>query len=122
MMPETLYDRIGQTYATTRRPDPRIARAINGALREAATIVNVGAGAGAYEPVTQSLIAVEPSWQMIRQRSRGAAPVVRAVAEALPIRSRAFDAALAVLTLHHGTDWRLGIAEMKRVARRVVVL
>lgn len=58
---------------------------------------------------------------MIRQRPPGAAPVVRAVAEALPFGSRAFDVALAVLTLHHWTDWRQGIAEMKRVARRVVV-
>src|SRR5688500_7645626 len=121
MMPETLYDKIGQTYKTTRRPDPRIAKAIDGALREATTIVNVGAGAGAYEPVNQGLIAVEPSWHMIRQRSRGTAPAVRAVAEALPFRSGAFDGALAVLTLHHWTDWRLGIAEMKRVAKRVVV-
>jgi SAM-dependent methyltransferase len=121
MMPETLYDTIGQTYATTRRPDPRIAEAINGALTEAVSVVNIGAGTGTYEPVKQSLIAVEPSWQMIRQRSRGSAPVVRAMAEALPFRSGAFDVALAVLTLHHWTDWRLGIAEMKRVARRVVV-
>jgi len=122
IMPEPLYDQIGQTYTTTRRPDPRIARAIKGVLREANTIVNVGAGAGAYEPVDQSLIGVEPSWQMIRQRPPGAAPVVQAVAEALPFQSRTFDVALAVLTLHHWTDWRLGIAEMKRVARRVAVL
>lgn len=92
------------------------------ALREATTIVNVGAGAGAYEPANQSLVAVEPSWHMIRQRSPGTATVVRAVAEALPFRSSAFDVALAVLTLHHWTDWHLGIAEMKRIARRVVVL
>jgi SAM-dependent methyltransferase len=120
-MPETLYDQIGQTYTTTRRPDPRIGKAIKGVFREADTIVNVGAGAGAYEPANQSLIGVEPSWRMIGQRSRGASPVVQAVAEALPFRSDAFDVALAVLTLHHWSDWRVGIAEMKRVARRVVV-
>lgn len=121
-MSETLYDRIGRTYTTTRRPDPRIARAIRGALGEAATVVNVGAGAGAYEPPDCTLVGVEPSWRMIRQRTRSAAPVVRAVAEALPFRSHSFDVALAVLTLHHWTDWRAGIAEMKRVASRVVIL
>jgi len=85
------------------------------------SIVNVGAGTGAYERVGKSLIAVEPSWQMILQRSRVAAPVVQAVAEALPFRPGTFDVALAVLTLHHWSDWRTGIAEMKRAARRIVV-
>ena len=85
-------------------------------------VVNVGAGAGAYEPVGRFLIAVEPSRHMIRQRSSKASLVVQASAEALPFRAEAFDAALAVLTLHHWTDWRCGLDEMKRVANRLVVL
>lgn len=120
-MREALYDHIGQAYVSTRRPDPRIATAIEAALGDAGTVINVGAGAGAYEPVGRFVIGVEPSWRMIRQRARGSSPVVRAVAEALPFRPGAFDAALAVLTLHHWSDWRRGIAEMKRVAGRVVV-
>jgi SAM-dependent methyltransferase len=120
-MPETLYDRLGQTYTSTRCPDPRIAAAISAAIADADSIVNIGAGAGAYEPVGKRLVGIEPSSQMIRQRPRSASPVVQAVAEALPFRSGAFDVALAVLSLHHWTDWRKGIAEMKRVAGRVVV-
>jgi SAM-dependent methyltransferase len=120
-MPDALYDQIGQTYTSTRHPDPRIAAAILAALGSAETMVNVGAGAGAYEPIGPTLIAVEPSWQMIQQRSRGASPVIQAVAEALPFRAGTFDVAFAVLTLHHWADWRLGLAEMTRVARRVVV-
>lgn len=116
-----LYDHIGQKYTDTRRPDPRIARAIVAALRNAETVVNVGAGAGAYEPIDKFLIAIEPSWEMIQQRSRGTTPVVQAVAEALPLRAGTFDAAIAVLTLHHWVDWRSGLAEMKRVAERVVL-
>jgi SAM-dependent methyltransferase len=115
------YDRIGRAYTATRRPDPRIAAAISAALGEARTVVNVGAGAGAYEPAAASVVAVEPSWLMIRQRSRPASRAVQAVAEALPFRTLAVDAALAVLTVHHWTDWRQGIAEMKRVAKRVVL-
>jgi SAM-dependent methyltransferase len=116
-----LYDEIGRQYASTRRPDSRIATAILDALGDTASIVNVGAGAGAYEPVDRSLVAVEPSWQMIRQRSSGASVVVQASAEALPFRAGTFDAALAVLTVHHWADWRRGLREMQRVAGRVVL-
>jgi SAM-dependent methyltransferase len=120
-MRHALYDRIGRQYTSTRRPDPRIAAAILHALGHADSVVNVGAGAGAYEPADRSLVAVEPSWRMIRQRPAGASAAVQAVADALPFASRTFDAALAVLTVHHWADWRRGIAEMRRVAHRVVL-
>jgi SAM-dependent methyltransferase len=120
-MTQTLYDEIGQSYAWTRQPDPRIAAAILEALGDARSVVNVGAGAGSYEPAGKSVVAVEPSWHMIRQRPSGAPVVVQAMAEALPFRGRVFDAALAVLTLHHWTDWRRGLDEMRRVANRLVI-
>ena len=120
-MTQALYDQIGGSYTRTRHPDPKIAAAILNALADAGTVINVGAGAGAYEPVGRSLVAVEPSWRMIRQRPNGAAPVAQASAEALPFRAATFDAALAVLTVHHWTDWRAGLDEMKRVANRLVI-
>lgn len=120
-MQQALYDRIGKNYATTRRPDPKIAAVIQSAIGRARTIVNIGAGAGAYEPENLSVVAVEPSRSMIEQRSPGSAPVIQASAEALPFRDAAFDAALALLTMHHWTDWRRGLDEMKRVARRTVI-
>lgn len=116
------YDQIGRGYTLTRRSDPRIAAAIVDALGDAQSVVNVGAGVGAYEPADRLVVAVEPSWQMIRQRSEGASTVVQASAEALPFRAGAFDAGLAVLTLHHWTDWRRGLSEMRRVADRMVIL
>ena len=70
-----LYDEIGRSYRRTRQPDPRIAAAIFAALGEVDSVVNVGAGAGAYEP-PQTVLAVEPSRVMIDQRPDGAAPVV----------------------------------------------
>ena len=121
-MAEELYDRIGQDYACYRRPDPRIAARIRSALGDACTVLNVGAGSGSYEPAGHRVVAVEPSAEMVRQRPRGSAPVVRAVAECLPFRRSSFDAALAVLTLHHWRDWRRGVAELLRVAPRVVLL
>jgi SAM-dependent methyltransferase len=117
-----LYDRIGPGYTTTRRPEPRIAAAIAAALGDARTLVNVGAGAGAYEPHDRRIVAVEPSKVMIAQRPADAAPCIRAIAERLPFRDRAFDASLAVLTLHHWTDRVAGLAELRRVARRRIVI
>jgi SAM-dependent methyltransferase len=117
-----IYDRIGTRYTATRRADPRIAAAIDAALGDARTLVNVGAGAGAYEPHGRRIVAVEPSRTMIDQRPGNAAPCIQAIAERLPFRDRTFDASLAVLTLHHWTDRDAGLAELRRVARRRVVI
>lgn len=116
------YDRIGLTYATTRAPDSRIERRIAEALGDARSVVNVGAGTGAYEPRGLEVVAVEPSAVMLAQRAPGAAPAVQASAEALPFPDGSFDAALAVLTMHHWSDWRAGIAELRRVARERIVM
>ena len=121
-MPGPLYDRIGTTYTSTRRPDARIERAIHDALGDARSVVNVGAGAGGYEPADREVVAVEPSPVMIAQRPDGAAPVIRAEAERLPFADDAFDAAMAVLSDHHWKDRRRGLEELRRVARRRVVL
>ncbi|WP_084144814.1 class I SAM-dependent methyltransferase [Amycolatopsis jejuensis] len=92
------------------------------ALGTARSIADVGAGTGSYEPRDRTVFAFEPSAGMIRQRPPGAGPAVRAVAEALPVRDRAVDAALAVLTVHHWTGWRAGLAELRRIAPRQVVV
>ncbi len=116
-----VYDRIGMGYAGRRRPDPRWAASVQEALGGARTVVNVGAGAGSYEP-TGRVVAVEPSARMIAQRPPGAT-VVRAVAEYLPFPDDAFDAALAVLTVHHWSNPAQGLRELQRVApRRQVVV
>jgi SAM-dependent methyltransferase len=120
-MQAQLYDRIGVGYGRFRRPDPRISGRIHAALAGARSVVNVGAGTGSYEP-DAGVVAVEPSAAMIAQRPAGAAPTVQASALALPFRGDAFDAALAVLTIHHWPDWRAGVAELVRVARQRVVI
>ena len=118
-----LYDTIGIDYANLRRPDPRIAAQIDAALGDARTVLNVGAGAGSYEPTDRHVTALEPSVEMIAQRPPGSAPVVRGNAEALPFADRSFDAAMAVLTIHHWPDKAKGLAELRRVARdRIVIL
>ncbi|MDX6668501.1 MAG: hypothetical protein QOK04_1881, partial [Solirubrobacteraceae bacterium] len=89
---------------------------------DAASVVNVGAGTGSYEPDDRDVIAIEPSEVMIAQRPADAASAVQATAEALPLEDKSVDAALAVLTLHHWDDVERGLGEMVRVARRRVVL
>jgi SAM-dependent methyltransferase len=116
------YDDIGRSYARHRRPDPRIARQINDALGDADRVVDVGAGAGSYEPSDRRVVAVDPSPVMIAQRSMGAGPVVRGVAEDLPFPAGSFDAALAILSLHHWSDKARGLAQLRRVAKRRIVL
>lgn len=121
-MPRPLYDSIGDDYKVYRRPDPRIAHAISLALDDADTVLNVGAGAGSYEPADRKVVALEPSLAMIRQRGAGSAPVVQAGATHLPFHDAAFAAALAILTVHHWPDRARGLAELARVARRRVVI
>lgn len=115
------YDRIGATYRSTRRPDPRIASQVHAALTTMDTVVNVGAGSGSYEPA-QTVVAVEPSMVMIAQRPAGSAPCVQAVAEAIPLRDKCVDAAMALLTVHHWSDFAAGIRQLRRVARRRIVV
>jgi len=117
-----LYDAIGVGYGHHRRPDPRIAAAITDALDGADSLLNVGAGAGSYEPGDRAVVAVEPSLAMIRQRRAGSAPVVQASATHLPFPDAAFAASLAVLTVHHWPDRARGLAELSRVSRQRVVI
>jgi SAM-dependent methyltransferase len=116
------YDHLGLDYANLRKPDPRIAAQIWAALGDAASVINVGAGTGSYEPPDRTVTAIEPSTEMIRQRAADAAPVFQGHAEALPFADNSFDAAMASLTVHHWSDQAKGLAELRRVARGPVVI
>ena len=117
-----LYDRIGINYAELRKPDPRIAKSIELALGAANVIINVGAGAGSYEPADRQLIAVEPSLEMIRKRSPSTARAIQASADKLPFEDDSFNAAMAILTVHHWPDKEAGLRELRRVTRGPIVL
>ena len=116
------YGTIGLTYSDLRKPDPRIAAEVEAALGSAETVLNVGAGTGSYEPATRQVTAVEPSIEMIRKRGRSSAEVVQASAESLPFDDDSFDAAMAVLTVHHWHDKEVGLREVRRVTRGPIVL
>lgn len=109
-------------YSSYRRPDPRIAAAILDALGDARTILNVGAGAGSYEPLDRQVTAVEPSASMRAQRPPGR-EAIDATAETLAFADDAFDAAMSTLSVHQWPDLEGGLANVRRVTRdRVVIL
>jgi SAM-dependent methyltransferase len=109
-------------YTAVRRTDPRFAAAIEAALGDARTVINVGAGAGSYEPAEREVTAVEPSAAMRAQRPEHLAPAVEAVAERLPFPDDSFDAAMATVTIHHWDDLDAGLRELRRVSRGPVVI
>jgi SAM-dependent methyltransferase len=120
---ETRYDRIGSGYARLRSEDPQLRARIHAALGDARTVVNVGAGAGSYEPADRHVSAIEPSDVMAGQRPPGLAPAIRACAGELPLRDASVDAAMSVLSVHHwDASQERGVRELRRVARGAVVI
>jgi SAM-dependent methyltransferase len=117
-----LYDAIGVGYRRFRQSDARIERMLHEPLGDATRVVNVGAGAGSYEPRDREVVAVEPSLEMVRQRVPGSAPAIRAVASELPFADAVFDAGMALLTVHHWPDPLAGLRELRRVVRGPVVV
>jgi SAM-dependent methyltransferase len=116
------YGVIGAGYSTLRRPDPRIEACIHAALGDARTVLNVGAGAGSYEPRDRHVIAIEPAAAMRAQRPRGCVPAINAKAEALPLDDKSVDASMAILTVHQWLDLDAGLRELKRVTRGPIVV
>jgi SAM-dependent methyltransferase len=116
------YAAVGFTYSAYRQPDPRIALLIRELLGPAASVLNVGAGAGSYEPTDRTVTAVEPSASMRAQRPAHLSPAVDAVAESLPFANDTFDAALATFTVHQWKNLEAGLREMRRVTRGPVVI
>jgi SAM-dependent methyltransferase len=116
------YEKHGKGYAQRRLADPRFAARIEAALGDARTVLNVGAGAGSYEPRGRWVLAVEPSATMRAQRAPDAAPCLAGAAESLPLDDDSVDAAMACVTIHHWADRAAGLAELRRVARGPVVI
>jgi SAM-dependent methyltransferase len=116
------YETRGDGYAVHRRTDPRLAAYVHAALGDARTVINVGAGAGSYEPADREVTAVEPSAAMRAQRPARLAPAVDAVAQDLPFADASFDAGMAMITVHQWPDAEAGLRELRRVSRGPVVV
>lgn len=115
------YDHIGLSYSEVRRADPRFEAAIRRALGDAKRVLNIGAGAGSYEPSDREVIAVEPSPVMIAQRPADAAAAIQGTAESLPLEDKSVDATMGVFTMQHWDNVDRGLAEVLRVTRERIV-
>jgi SAM-dependent methyltransferase len=118
---DTDYSDLAADYAAVRRADPRIGAQLLEALGGARNVLNVGAGTGSYEPTDRHVVAVEPAAEMRARRDPSLPPAIDATAAALPFDDDAFDAALAVFTIHHWPDLDAGLAEVRRVTSGPVV-
>ncbi len=117
------YDAFGQKYSNIRQTDPRIAEYVNIELNGAKTVLNIGAGAGSYEPTDKYVIAVEPSITMRQQRlSQNKFPAINAKADHLPFDDNSFDASMAIITVHHWPDIDKGLKELRRVTKNQIVI
>jgi hypothetical protein len=116
------YETHGHGYPAQRRTDPRIAALVHAGLGDARTVLNVGAGAGSYEPTDRYVVAIEPSARMRAGRPATAVPAMDGAAERLPFDDGAFDAAMATVTVHQWSDTARGLAELRRVSRGPVVV
>jgi SAM-dependent methyltransferase len=117
------YDTHGKGYAQHRRTDPRIAALVHQALGSARTVLNIGAGAGSYEPVDRYVLAIEPSAAMRAQRPAHLTSAIHGVAENLPLDDQSVDVSMAMVTVHQWPDLQKGLGELRRVTRdRIVVL
>lgn len=116
------YGVIGVNYTNYRQPEPFFASRIAEALGAARSVLNVGAGAGSYEPINRTVTALEPSAAMRAQRPAHLATAIDGVAESLPFADHSFDASMATFSVHQWKDLRAGLTEMRRVTRGPVLI
>lgn len=116
------YAMIGTGYSKFRQPDSRIQAQIHAALGSARTVLNIGAGAGSYEPLDRHVIAIEPSSTMRAQRPLHLSPAIDARAESIPLDDASVDASMAILTVHQWQNATKGLDELRRVTRGSIVI
>jgi len=91
--------------------------------------IGMGLNLGLYDPAkVESVTGVDPARDL--REIAMAAPrdpalkvsVEDGTAEALPFEDKSFDAAMAILTIHHWPDKEAGLREVRRVTRGPIVL
>lgn len=116
------YGVIGENYTNYRQPEPYFAQRIATTLADAWSVLNVGAGAGSYEPTDRAVTALEPSAAMRAQRPAHLSISIDGEAERLPFADQSFDASMTTFSVHQWKDLEAGLREMRRVTRGPVLI
>jgi ubiquinone/menaquinone biosynthesis C-methylase UbiE len=123
------FDRAAGFYDNTRRFSPGVSVAQTAQLREALRAVDgptleigIGTGRVAIPLVAagQQMVGVDLSFAMLarlREKSPGQPPLVQADATLLPFRDGSFGGAVVAHVLHLVSDWRIVVAELRRVVQ-----
>ena len=117
------YDRIGDGYDLTRRPDPRIAERLLSLLDAApgAPVLDVACGTGNYTFALAerglAMVGGDLSQTMLAQAraKHPHLPLVRADGAALPFADDAFAHAITTLAIHHMADLTALFSSVRRV-------
>jgi SAM-dependent methyltransferase len=100
------------------RPDDRILEVGCGSGAASAAIAASRATGGLVAAVDISPVMVAQTRRRLRKAiAAGRAEVVQAPAERLPFEDESFNGAFAIFTLHHWSDPKQGLSELRRVLR-----
>lgn len=83
-------------------------------------VLDVGCGNGKFlraAPATVRTVGIDRSAGMLVAAADAGAPLVRGLAEALPVRTGSVDVGLALHMLYHVPDIPAAVAELRRVVR-----
>lgn len=122
-MQETIYDKIGTGYNSTRQADPYLTERLlyhiqpqNGGL-----YLDIGCGTGNYTSALTdrglNIIGVEPSDKMLREAKLRNQQInwKKGTAEQIPADDGVFDGIIGTLTIHHWADLKKAFVELDRV-------
>ncbi|KAN0041149.1 hypothetical protein ACTFIV_003685 [Dictyostelium citrinum] len=119
-------EKVFLNYNVYRQPEAEISNLICKAFGESKTILNVGAGAGSYEPKQGengfTITAVEPSASMRALRPKEFAVAIDAYVENLPFKDNEFEASMSTFSVHQWSNLEAGLKEMRRVTKNQVIL
>jgi len=125
-MPTIDYDAWAKTYDDTRGASPSVLSALLDVLgpTDGRSLLDIGGGTGnfaealAAEGFEVSLCDYSPAMARRALAKLSGAPIFVTDAAHLPFAAGSFDCAISVNVLGHVADWRLMLAEARRVVRR----
>ncbi len=83
------------------------------------TVLDVGCGTALYAYLFRNYKGIDPSPGMLDQAK---ADVIKGEAEDLPFEDNSFDNVISITAIHNFNDYKKGVEEMERVAKKKVII